>query len=153
MKAALHILGYDDVYHGTDVYSNIKDCDMWIDALNAKYFAKRKPFGRAEFDKLLGHCAAITDGPANCFGPELMDAYPDAKVVLVERDFDAVSIKGALVSSPVLDLLQICSLSGISLTLTPEACSNRKLLTPVLCSGSRASMGLLRVRTVTSFAS
>jgi hypothetical protein len=96
MKAALHILGYDDVYHGTDVYSNIKDCDMWIDALNAKYFGKGKPFGRAEFDKLLGHCAAITDGPANCFGPELIDAYPTAKVVLVERDFDAVSIRGAL---------------------------------------------------------
>ena len=96
MKAALHILGYDDVYHGTDVYSNIKDCDMWIDALNAKYFAKGKPFGRAEFDKLLGHCAAITDGPANCLSLELMDAYPDAKVILVERDFDAVSIREAL---------------------------------------------------------
>ncbi|KAH7354852.1 P-loop containing nucleoside triphosphate hydrolase protein [Rhexocercosporidium sp. MPI-PUGE-AT-0058] len=89
MKAALHILGYGDVYHGTDVYSNIQDCDMWIPALQAKYFGKGKPFGRAEFDKLLGHCAAITDGPANCFGPELIDAYPDAKVVLVKRDYDA----------------------------------------------------------------
>jgi len=89
LKAALHILGYNDVYHGTDVYSNIQDCDMWMDALRAKYFGKGKPFGRAEFDKLLGHCAAITDGPANCFGPELIEAYPDAKVVLVKRDFEA----------------------------------------------------------------
>ena len=96
MKAALHILGYDDVYHGTDVYSNIQDCDMWIDALGAKYFGRGKAFGRAEFDKLLGHCAALTDGPANCFGPELVDAYPDAKVVLVERDFDAVSTSSSV---------------------------------------------------------
>lgn len=89
MKAALHILGYNDVYHGTDVYSNIRDCDMWTPALRAKYFGVGKPFGRAQFDQLLGHCAAITDGPANSFGPELIDAYPDAKVVLVEREFDA----------------------------------------------------------------
>ena len=83
MKAALHILGYKDVYHGTDVYSNIKDCDMWIDALNTKYFGKGKPFGKAEFDQLLGDCAAITDGPANWFGPELIEAYPESKVILV----------------------------------------------------------------------
>jgi hypothetical protein len=62
---------------------------MWESALRAKYFGQGKPFGRAEFDQLLGHCAAVTDGPANCFGPELIDAYPEAKVVLVERDFGA----------------------------------------------------------------
>ena len=49
------------------MYLNIKDCDMWVDALNAKYFGKGKAFGRAEFDKLLGHCAAMTDRPTNYF--------------------------------------------------------------------------------------
>lgn len=89
MKVALELLGYDVVYHGKDVYSNIQDADMLIDGLNAKYFGKGNPFGLAEFDKLFGHCAAVTAGPANCFGPELIDSYPDARVVLVERDFDA----------------------------------------------------------------
>jgi hypothetical protein len=45
-----------------------------------------KPFGRAEFDKLLGHCMAVTDAPAIGFGPELIGAYPDSKVILVEGD-------------------------------------------------------------------
>jgi len=57
--------------------------------LKAKFQGKGKPFGRAEFDKILGHCAVVTDTPSNCFGPELIEAYPEAKVVLCERDFDA----------------------------------------------------------------
>jgi hypothetical protein len=28
---------------------------MWTEALEAKYDGKGKPYGRAEFDKLLGH--------------------------------------------------------------------------------------------------
>ncbi|TVY80705.1 hypothetical protein LSUE1_G003578 [Lachnellula suecica] len=91
MTAALNILGYNHVYHGTDVYTNVRDCDMWEPALRAKYFRTSKPFGRAKFDQLLGHCAAVTDGPANCFGPELVDAYPEATAMLVEREFEAWS--------------------------------------------------------------
>lgn len=62
---------------------------MWIEAFEAKYKGKGQPFGRAEFDKILGHCAAVTDAPCTEFGPELIDAYPEAKVVLVEREFSA----------------------------------------------------------------
>jgi hypothetical protein len=89
MKTALEILGYNHVYHGTYPNRNVKDCDMWVEALQAKYLRKGKPFQRADFDKLLGHCMAVTDGPANCFGPELIEAYPEAKVVLCERDIEA----------------------------------------------------------------
>lgn len=39
-------------------------------------------------DKMLGHVSATTDTPANCFGPELIAAYPEAKVILVERNVD-----------------------------------------------------------------
>lgn len=38
---------------------------------------------------MLGHVSATTDTPANCFGPELIAAYPDAKIILIERDVDA----------------------------------------------------------------
>jgi hypothetical protein len=34
-----------------------------------------------------GH-QAVTDAPAMCFGLELIDTYPEAKVVLTPRDVD-----------------------------------------------------------------
>ena len=44
----------------------------------------------ADFDPLLGNCRAITDMPAALFSRELMEAYPDAKVILnVRKDLDA----------------------------------------------------------------
>ncbi|KAJ7508597.1 hypothetical protein B0H11DRAFT_1965820, partial [Mycena galericulata] len=89
MKAALEILRYKDCYHFFNVFTNIRDCDMWMEAFAAKYQGKGK-FGRAEFDKLLGHCMAVTDAPCNAFAPELIEAYPEAKVILVERDLEAL---------------------------------------------------------------
>ena len=91
MKAALQILGYNDCYHFFNVYGNIQDSDMWIEAFKAKYRNPdgRLKFGRKEWDGLLGHCAAVTDAPCNAFGPELIEAYPEAKVILIERDIDA----------------------------------------------------------------
>ena len=49
----------------------------------------RKPWGRAEFDALLGDCDVILDVPLCCFVDELVAAYPEAKVLLTERDADA----------------------------------------------------------------
>jgi hypothetical protein len=89
MKAALQILGYNDVYHMTNTWTNPQDIDMWVEAYNAKLKGTGKPFGRAEFDKLLGHCMAVTDAPAIDFGPELIEAYPDAKIILVDRDIES----------------------------------------------------------------
>lgn len=89
MKAAFQILGYNDVYHWFNIYDNVQDADMWNEAFAAKRTPGLRPFGRADFDKLLGHCMAVTDAPANCFADELVQAYPDAKVVLVERPIEA----------------------------------------------------------------
>ena len=86
MKEAYSILGYQNPYHFSSVIGNVKDSDMWLEALRAKYEGVGKPYGRAEFDQLLGHCGAVTDGPACLFWEELIDAYPEAKVVLVERE-------------------------------------------------------------------
>ena len=44
---------------------------------------------RRFFDGLLGHIGATTDAPCNLFGKELVDFYPESKVVLVERDIDS----------------------------------------------------------------
>jgi len=89
MKAALEILGYP-TWHWIEMAQNPPDMAMWADALEAKFNPNSgiKPFGRAEFDNLLGHWGACTDRPACVFAEELVAAYPDAKVVLVERDPD-----------------------------------------------------------------
>ena len=58
-------------------------------SLEAKYDGKGKPYGRVEFDKLLGHCQAVSDIPALCFAEELIAAYPEAKVILTVRDVDS----------------------------------------------------------------
>lgn len=91
MRMALQILGYNETYHGSALLANFRDADMWMEALDAKYNPQNglKPFGRAEWDQLLGHCAAVCDMPCAVFGPELVEAYPEAKVVLVERDIES----------------------------------------------------------------
>lgn len=91
MAEAFKILGYPTV-HGFDLYANQGESRMWQAALQAKFFPSKsnsKPFGRAEFDQLLGPYAAVADAPAVCFGPDLIEAYPKAKVILVERDIES----------------------------------------------------------------
>lgn len=96
MQKALQILGLP-TYHGFEMHANKPDNRMWIEAFDAKYQrtaeAKARPWKtedwRKFFDALLGHVSAVTDLPCNVFGPELMAAYPEAKVVLVERDVDS----------------------------------------------------------------
>lgn len=49
-------MGYRGVYHGySTVFDSPRDCEMWLEGLRAKFDGVGKPFGRAEFDKLLGH--------------------------------------------------------------------------------------------------
>lgn len=81
---------------------------MFTAALDAKYFGKyiRKvqtcqiqanfawsgkgqPFERTDWDQLLGNFAAVSDVPIICFAKELIEAYPEAKVILVERDLES----------------------------------------------------------------
>lgn len=41
----------------TVIRENPRDSEMWLEAYKAKFEGKGKPYGREEFDKLLGHCA------------------------------------------------------------------------------------------------
>ncbi|PYI32245.1 NAD dependent epimerase/dehydratase [Aspergillus indologenus CBS 114.80] len=86
---ALRILGYHEAYHGYQaMISNPRDCEMWLKALRAKYDGVGQRFGREEWDKLLGHCQAVSDIPAICFAEDLIQAYPEAKVIVTVRDVD-----------------------------------------------------------------
>lgn len=86
LRTALLHLGYFDVYHmAALMIENPPDGDMWVQAIDAKY-NKKGHFGKEDWDQLLGHCMAVTDQPAAMFGEDLIQAYPDAKVVLTVRD-------------------------------------------------------------------
>jgi hypothetical protein len=106
MHAALTILGYP-AYHGFMMYSNISDVDMFIEGMGAKYFNRHatddgsEVLSREWLDKVFGHVSAITDIPPICFATELIDAYPEAKVILVEREIESwfVSFKKIFVDA------------------------------------------------------
>lgn len=88
MRKALERLGYGKCYHMMCAsVENPPDCLMWHDALNAKYKGIGE-FGRKEWDQLLGDCQAVCDWPACAFAKELIEAYPNAKVILTTRDVD-----------------------------------------------------------------
>lgn len=65
-----------------------RDCEMWMRAIRAKWDGEGE-FGKEEWDQLLGHCQAVCDLPAAAFAPELIAAYPNAKVILTNRDPDS----------------------------------------------------------------
>lgn len=86
MQEALNILGYP-TYHYSSIFRNARDGDMWKEAIAAKFKGVGK-FGKDDFDQLLGHVSATTDAPSILFWQELMEHYPDAKIILVERDIE-----------------------------------------------------------------
>lgn len=89
MNKALSILGYPNPYHFSSFYDNTLECEMWLRALDAKYNGKGDMPDKSFFDGLLGHVGAVTDAPCNLFAKELIEFYPDAKVVLVERNLES----------------------------------------------------------------
>ncbi|KAK8051551.1 hypothetical protein PG993_002936 [Apiospora rasikravindrae] len=89
---ALTILGYRSVHHGIQAISNPNDWAVFSSASDALFTAlpsyNGKPFGRSDWDKVFGQCEAVTD-MGSFFALPLIEAYPDAKIVLVERDVDS----------------------------------------------------------------
>lgn len=89
LRTALKQLGFDDCYHMMSAsVENPPDCLMWQDAFAAKYDGVGT-FGREQWDQLFGHCQAVCDWPAVAFAKELIEAYPEAKVLMTARDVDS----------------------------------------------------------------
>ncbi|KAJ7867206.1 hypothetical protein B0H14DRAFT_2572966 [Mycena olivaceomarginata] len=82
MKLALETLGYVRTNRGFVVLSSPPQMDIWITVIKAKYYSEGTPYGREEWDVLLGDCMAVTDMPHLLFVEELLAAYADAKIVL-----------------------------------------------------------------------
>ncbi len=111
LKKALEMLGYDPTYHMHDIVSNpVKYIPLWtqitrlpfpkdLDEFITKYSeyvypvdkdteeSKRKR--REIFEEIFDGYEAAVDLPESAFFVELMEMYPNAKVILSTRDFES----------------------------------------------------------------
>ncbi|KAG6150465.1 hypothetical protein E4U22_001258 [Claviceps purpurea] len=88
-RTALHQLGIHNCYHMADVFANLEtDAGLWIRAMQSKFgdAGKDDKWTRADWDKLLGDSQACVDVPSAFFTIDLAEAYPEAKVVILNRD-------------------------------------------------------------------
>ncbi|KAL8966373.1 MAG: hypothetical protein Q9183_003400 [Haloplaca sp. 2 TL-2023] len=89
MQMALEKLGLGPCYHmRTAMNEYPRDNEMWLEAFQAKYDGIGT-FGKEQWDQLLGHYSSVCDVPAAAFGPELIKAYPEAKIILTNREIDS----------------------------------------------------------------
>jgi hypothetical protein len=97
ISIALRKLGYTP-HQMREVLVNPKDLNLWQEAIDVTLLApqdrsaKQKhlaPYGAPEFDKLLGNYDVVMDLPGCVFAKELVAAYPDAKVILTTRNYEA----------------------------------------------------------------
>ncbi|KAI4616199.1 uncharacterized protein J4E87_008934 [Alternaria ethzedia] len=88
---ALEILGYQGVHHGIQAISSPIEWEFFSKACDAFYPSlptyTGAPFTRADWDVIFGPYEAVTD-MSSFFATQLIEAYPEAKLILVERDID-----------------------------------------------------------------
>jgi Sulfotransferase domain len=77
LKVALETLGFGPCYHMTEVFTHPEHVELWRAA------ARGKP---VDWEQVFGGYKATMDWPACTFYGELMEKYPDAKVILTVRD-------------------------------------------------------------------
>ena len=77
LKVALEELGFGPCYHMTEVFANPEHIESW------KAAARGEPL---DWDEVFRDYRATVDWPAAAFYEELMERYPDAKVILTVRD-------------------------------------------------------------------
>ncbi|KAH8673902.1 P-loop containing nucleoside triphosphate hydrolase protein [Xylariales sp. PMI_506] len=82
---ALSFLGISPGYHMREVGKN-KHQDVWVDWIEAKYEGKGQPPQRKQFDQILDSFEVVADYPAAIFAAELVEAYPEAAIILTTRD-------------------------------------------------------------------
>jgi hypothetical protein len=77
LKAALEQLGFGPCYHMTEVLAHPEHADVWLDA------SRGRP---VDWESFLHNYPSGVDFPVSNFYVELMERYPDAKVLLSIRD-------------------------------------------------------------------
>ena len=74
-KVALEILGFEPCYHMANVWGDLDTVPRWHEAF----------LGRRDWDDIFEEFQAAVDWPASFYYRDLMEAYPDAKVLLSVR--------------------------------------------------------------------
>ena len=106
LKAALEELGFDPCYHASELFGHPEHVEVWEAAARGE---------SVDWNRLFGGYRATTDWPACLFYEELMQRYPDAKVILTMRDpdrwyesttYNTVHFWQRMASSPVLHCLR-----------------------------------------------
>ena len=75
-KISLEILGFGPCYHMVNIIGDLSLVPRWQGAFND---------GNPDWDAIFGGSQATVDWPGSFFWRELIDAYPDAKVLLSVR--------------------------------------------------------------------
>ncbi|KAF1941412.1 hypothetical protein EJ02DRAFT_512462 [Clathrospora elynae] len=92
ISTALRKLGYTP-HQMRDVLSKPSELTLWQEAINTTLLPpqdrprNQAPYAKPEFDKLLADCDVVMDLPGCVFAKELVEAYPEAKVILTKRDY------------------------------------------------------------------
>jgi Sulfotransferase domain len=77
LQSALQELGFGPCYHMYEVFEHPQHADFWEAAWRGE---------TVDWDEVLGSYEATVDWPGCAFYRELMERYPDAKVLLSVRD-------------------------------------------------------------------
>lgn len=88
IRAALNILDYT-TFHGSMMNQSPELYPYWTEALSAYHYGTCKPYGRIEYEKLLGDFNVSCNLPGTFVWKDLVDAYPEAKIILTNRDVDS----------------------------------------------------------------
>ncbi|KAF2473762.1 NAD dependent epimerase/dehydratase [Lindgomyces ingoldianus] len=89
LKKALIKLGYRPYHMSEALIATIRrerHLQLWDEALKAKFEGQGKPFTQEDFDKFLGDFDVLEDIPSILFADEFLAMYPNAKVILTNRD-------------------------------------------------------------------
>jgi Sulfotransferase domain len=78
-KISLEMLGFGPCYHMVNILSDLSLVPQWSAAFD----------GNADWDAIFGASQATVDWPGSFFWRELIEAYPDAKVLLSVRSGEA----------------------------------------------------------------
>ncbi len=101
LREALEKLGYDHVYHGFDCIMSTEECRAWTELYTKR--DKGSNITVDDFDAILGHSQAVTDHPCCLFGPELIDAYPEAKIIVNHRSDVDAWYRSLMAVLPIID--------------------------------------------------
>jgi Sulfotransferase domain len=77
LKVALEELGFGPCYHMSEVFAHPEHVELWRAATHGKPL---------DWERIFGGYRSTVDWPGCTFYRELMENYPDAKVILTVRD-------------------------------------------------------------------